>query len=248
MKLYPYLRSRTTFCLTCCLLIPSQLAWSQVFQRGGTFTLVAQNAPDNFTSTFSISSSPITISADNGKLQITESIHAISLNSEWLVLDIETTNGGPLAGDPTQRWSYDLFYPFQQTAFVDEVAGYWSFNEQAYSPITPFGTGFLASTAPNPLDPSLGPVFDVMHNPPAGPYPPFSFRHGSVILSPYNILANGGVNPSQANGFHYLVHAFSAAVPELNGAAALLATLGLGGLLSRLRRKSHRPRPPRLYR
>ncbi|HLH79889.1 MAG TPA: hypothetical protein VKV29_06345 [Chthonomonas sp.] len=237
MKLYPYVRSRATFHLTLGLLMAAQLARPQVFQRGGTFTLSAQNAPDNFTTTFSMSQSPTTISADNGKLQITESIHVISPNSEWLLLDIETTNGGPLADNPTQLWSYDLFYPFQQTAFVDEVAGYWSFNEQAYSPITPFGSGFLASTAPNPLDPSLGPVFDVMHNPPAGPYAPFTFRHGSVILSPYNILANGGVNPSKANGFHYLVHAFSATVPESNGSTVLLTTILLSGLLGGLRRQ-----------
>ncbi|HLI48298.1 MAG TPA: hypothetical protein VKV18_06385 [Chthonomonas sp.] len=237
MKLYPYVRSRATLLLTLCLLTASQLAWSQVFQRGGTFTLNAQNAPDNFTSTFLISQSPTTLSADNGKLRITESIHVISPNSEWLLLDIETTNGGPLAGDPTKLWSYDLFYPFQKTAFVDEVAGYWSFNEQAYSPITPFGSGFLASTAPNPLDPSLGPVFDVMHNPPAGPYAPFTSRHGSVVLSPYNILANGGVNPSQANGFHYLVHAFSATVPEMDGSTILLTTILLSSLLGGLRRQ-----------
>lgn len=203
----------------------ASLTNAQVFQSGGPFVLQSQNAPDNFNVSFSLSEAPQTILADGGKVILTESIHSISSSSEWLVLDVESANGGPLAGDPTQTWSYDLFYPFQQRAFVDEVAGYWSFNEQAYSPITPFGSGFFAATSPNPLNPNLGPVFDLIFTPPAGPYAPFTSRHGRVVVSPYTLLSNGGVNPSMANGFHYLVHAFTASIvtPEVSSVAALAA-------------------------
>ena len=72
-----------------------------VFDIGSSFIISGTNAPNDFADAVTLS--PGSTFIDGGALVLTQNIVNAS-NGEWLVLDVQTSNGSDIAGDQTANW------------------------------------------------------------------------------------------------------------------------------------------------
>jgi hypothetical protein len=195
---------------------------------GGTYTVTGTNFPGNF--------GPETVTLDQtakaiegGLLTLSETITPTGPNAAWIQFNFASSSGGPLAADLNSNWQVVLDdIPFSQEVLFDNAFIYWTANGTAFSPITPFGD--VTEIAPDPIDPSVGPVFFL---------PAASGEFTSLLVNadvnPYSFLGNVGVDPLAANDFHFAIHVTGVPAPP----SWILFAIGSGlfGLVLGARRR-----------
>jgi len=173
---------------------------------GSSMTFGGTNAPDTYSATTTFSSTPVLV--DNGAVKIWQKQVSTGSNSEWDVFYMQTTSGGPLAGNINGYWNILMDYTLTAPAFFDGVVNQWLVNGTPVSPLTNGIGTICCAAASNPILPGeayYNSGFSV-------PYPAglFSSTQGTqwqqVFVSPYSIVSNGGVNPSTANQFIFALH------------------------------------------
>jgi hypothetical protein len=218
-----------------CLISPDLHAG--VVVPGSTFTITGSDDPsaNSFTSTATLNGGPTLI--DNGLLSVTETITSINPTTDWVQFTFTTTSGGSLAGDPSAFWEIQVSNI--QTSKPSALAAYFTYfslNGTAESPIYPFFGG--AVVEPDPLNPSVGPVWGATISP---PYTNLSSSQTLyAYITPWTFGEDGGINPS-SNGLtlagEYVVP--SSAVPEPASLATVaVGLLGLTGFALKKRRAS----------
>jgi hypothetical protein len=194
-------------------------------QPGSTFTVSGTNFTSNFSQTATVGTPTL---IDNGQIMMSESINPAAGGGEWDVFTFSTVNRGPLAGNINGFWNVEFSgVTTSKPAIWDNAFIAWTVNGQAVSPINPFAGGSLGEVNPNPINPALGPVFGagspVLIEGPATSFDATPF----VFASPYSLIANGGVDPSTANGLELAYHFDPAVpVPEPSG-IVLLSIVGV---------------------
>jgi hypothetical protein len=81
-------------------------AHAEFLNFGGSFQAIGSNAPNNFseTDTLTLGTTPI----DGGILDLTVSTSAAAGGGEWVVFNVQTTSGGPIAGDLNANWGMSM--------------------------------------------------------------------------------------------------------------------------------------------
>lgn len=201
---------------------------ADLIDTNGSYSVTGTNFPIDFSSTVALDGTVKSLAG--GRLEVFERITPIGPDSEWVEFVFSTPTGTPLADDFDSMWMIELIdVPTTETATVNFPFVYWTIDGAAVDPITPF-TGFPFSVvSANPIDPLLGDVFGGPLDPPVGPADSFS---PSIFALPYDLIASGGVDPLQANGFTLGFQVSS--VPEPSSAIILLT--GIVGLVSYRRR------------
>jgi uncharacterized protein (TIGR03437 family) len=186
---------------------------------GSSLTFNLTNAPDTFTATTTFSSTPVTV--DNGALKVWQTQTATAANAEWDVFYMQTTSGGPLAGNINADWQIVLDYDLSAAADFDQVANQWLVNGTPVSPITN-GIGSICCAAlTNPILP--GPAY---YNSGFSGALAAGVQSGwrQVFVDPYNFVTSGGINPSTANEFIFALHfTLQAPGPVVNAAVSASA-------------------------
>ena len=198
---------------------------ASIIPIGSSFTLHPTNAPDNYSATITFGS---TVLVDNGAAQLSMSQVSTGTNSEWDIWKLTTVGGGPIAGNVNANWNITMDYVLSQNANFDAVENQWTVNGVG---VTPTGN-ISAISAPNSNLPALG----------GGGYYNSGFSSlltagtqanlQQIFVNPYNIVSQGGINASTANGFNWALH-FTAVPEPSSGIILALATLAA---LSRRRR------------
>lgn len=174
-------------------------------------------------------------SLDGGEMTVAQSIIPSSATSQWLTFHFESASGGPLAGDPHADWRIQLSnVQTSSPANVTTLIVYWTVNGVATSPINP-ASGFT-NVEPNPINPSLGPVYAFFPTPSALGYTSSSWF---VFANPYNFISQGGINPSSANGFTFGLLETDV-VPEPSSLCSLMIGAGVLGIIGLARLKPNR--------
>jgi hypothetical protein len=194
---------------------------------GSFFTLVGTNTPDGFTG--GVMLNPGMTFVDNGRVSLIQTIYTVGGGAQWLDLYFQTVGGGPLASAFSSGWGMQA--NGIQTSTPEYTIGlylYFTSNGLAFNPISPLPNSNLG-VEPNPINPSLGPVYGTTYNY-LGPYTSFNF---SVGYTPYSALANGGINPNTANGFHMALEvtpSLASPIPEPSSLClALIGAAVVGG-------------------
>jgi hypothetical protein len=229
-------RRSLTFVAVCLASLWSdQTARAGLLQVGGTFTVQGTNFTTNYSQTATVG---VPTLVSNNQVLLTETINPTAGGGEWDDFSFTTVNGGPLAGNINAFWRLQFFgIPTTQSAIWDNAYIYWTVNGQAVDPIHPFAGGSFGIVNPNPIDPSLGPVFGagspVLIEGPTTSFDatPFAF------LSPYSFVSAGGVDPSTANGLHIGFHFDSAVTPAPEPSSIVLLSTAGFGLLGLARRQ-----------
>ena len=168
---------------------------------GSSLTFGGTNAPDTYSATTTFSSTPVLV--DNGAVKIWQTQTATGSNSEWDVFYMQTTNGGPLAGNINGYWNIVMNFTFSGAVNFDGVVNQWLVNGTPVSPITNGIGSICCAATSNPILP--GPAyyntgFTVPY--PAGPFSNWQ----QVFVTPYSLVSSGGINPSTANEFIFALH------------------------------------------
>lgn len=179
---------------------PALWAQANIIALGSPLTFGGTDAPDTFQATTTFG--PTKVLVDNGKVQIWQEQQATGSNGEWDVFHIKTVNGGPLAGDINAYWNITMSFTFGAAALFDQVAEQWLVNGQVVGPLQNFSSVCCAKQS--------SAIFQgwQFHNSGfSAPFPAGPFNNWQQIFAqPYNILAQGGVNPSTANEFQFALH------------------------------------------
>lgn len=166
-----------------------------------------------------------------GTMTVTEVITPDADGGEWLEFVFETTDGGPLSGNPDSEWMIHIFdLDLGQTLLRDSLFLYFSFNGEGLSDIEAFVDGLVP--VPNPINPALG---DVYLCPPCFPFT-ISSIDISVTASPSD--HEFGFDPTTANDFHLAFHLSE--VPEPS-TSLLLVSGGIWLAFTAWRRPRRRP-------
>src|ERR1700733_10006726 len=188
----------------------------QIIPIGSPLTFGGTNAPDTYSATTTFSSTPVLV--DNGAAKIWQKQVPTGANGEWDIFYMQTTKG-PLAGDINAYWNILMNYTVSAPAFFDQVVNQWLVNGTPVSPITNNigGAGGICCPAlSNPILP--GPSYynsGFSVSIPAG----VQSNWRQVYVTPYNIVSEGGINPSTANEFIFALHfTLQAALPNVTGA------------------------------
>jgi len=168
---------------------------------GSPLTFGGTNAPDTYSANTTFSSTPVIV--DNGAVKIWQQQTPTASNSEWDIFYMETTSGGPLAGNINAFWNILMNYTVSAPAVFDAVSMQWGVNGTPVSPITN-GIGSICCAAlSNPILPGPSYYNSGFSTPiPAGVY----MNWQQVFSQPYSLIQNGGINPSTANTFTFALH------------------------------------------
>ncbi len=193
---------------------------------GSEYTLVGTNFPDDFSQTVTLAPGMTTI--DSGQLTLTQTIYNVRAGVQWLDLYFQTVGGGPLANDFGALWEVQANgLQVSPPVFVTGFFIYWTANGAAFDPINQ-APGFNLPVEPNPIDPSLGPVFGNTYQG-LGPY---STVGEYAYANPYSGISDEGVDPNTANGFHMALLVNSVPEPSSLSLAAI-AAIALGWVVAR---------------
>jgi PEP-CTERM motif len=194
-----------------------------LFDTGATITVSGTNAPDTFTNTVLLT--PGTQSLDNGALSLTTSFVPAGGGAEWLVLDWQTTGGGPFS-QPNLNFNLTASGIVAAQALT-ELAGFTQFGSNG-TPLTPTSSVFGEPIEANPIPGQTGEGFEVgvpTTTLPAGPIANFF-----AFLDPFSQLAPELGNTNAPINDLLIAGEFEvAAVPEPSTwAMMILGFCGLG--------------------
>ncbi len=81
-------------------------AHAEFLNFGGSFQAIGANAPNNFSEvdTLTLGTTPI----DGGILNLTVSTLSTAGGGEWVVFNVQTSSGGPIAGDLNANWGISM--------------------------------------------------------------------------------------------------------------------------------------------
>jgi uncharacterized protein (TIGR03437 family) len=208
--------------------VAAQTVGPQIIQIGSPLTFGGTNAPDTYSATTTFSSTPILV--DNGAVKIWQKQVPTGSNGEWDVFYLQTTNG-PLAGNINAYWNVLVTYTLSAPAYFDQVVNQWLVNGTPVSPLTN-GIGSICCTASsNPVLPGESYYNSGFSGPLAAGV---QTNWQQVFVTPYNIVSDGGINPSTANEFIFALHfTLQSAKPNVTGAISAsqfgaFATFGPG--------------------
>lgn len=185
---------------------------------GSSFTFGGTNAPDTYSATTTFSSTPVLV--DNGAVKIWQDQVATGSNGEWDVFHMQTTSGGPLAGNVGADWNIVIGYDLSQPVVFDAVVNQWAVSGTPVSPLSN-GIGSICCAASlNPIVPG-----EAYYNSGfSGPLPAGTQSNWQQIyVDPYSLVSNGGVNPNTANEFTFALH-FTLQPPAPSVQAAVSAS------------------------
>jgi uncharacterized protein (TIGR03437 family) len=177
---------------------PGIIAIGSPLVFGGT------NAPDTYSANTTFSSTPVQV--DNGAVTIWQKQVPTGPNGEWDIFYTKITNGGPLAGNINDSWNILMNYTLTAPVFFDQVVTQWQVNGTPVSPLDNNiggSGGICCAVTSNPILP--GPAF---YNSgfsgalPAG----VQTNWRELYAQPYNIVSEGGINPSTANELVFALH------------------------------------------
>lgn len=174
---------------------------------GSPLTYGGTNAPDTYSASTTFSSTPVLV--DNGAVRIWQVQTPTSADGEWDVFYMQTVNGGPVAGNINAYWNILINYTLTAPAYFDQVVQQWLVNGTPVSPLTNGIGSICCAATTNPILPGAAYYNSGFSSlVPAGL---FSNSDGGalwqqVYVTPYNIVSNGGVNPSTANEFFFGLH------------------------------------------
>ncbi len=186
---------------------------------GSPLTFGGTNAPDTYSATTTFGPNPVTV--DNGAVKIWQTQTPTGPSGEWDVFYMQTTSGGPLAGNINGYWNIVMNYVLNANVNFDGVVNQWLVNGTPVSPITDGIGSICCASTTNPIIP--GPAyyktgFTVPY--PAGPFSNWQ----QLFVSPYSFVQSGGINPSAANEFIFALHfTLQAAIPKVTGAVSASA-------------------------
>ena len=188
----------------------------QIIPIGSPLTFGGTNAPDTYSATTTFSSTPVLV--DNGAAKIWQKQVPTGSNGEWDIFYLQTTKG-PVAGNINAYWNIVMNYTVSAPAFFDQVVNQWLVNGTPVSPITNNigGAGGICCPAlSNPILP--GPSY--YNSGFSGPIPAgVQSNWRQIFITPYNIVSEGGIDPSTANEFIFALHfTLQAALPNVTGA------------------------------
>jgi hypothetical protein len=197
---------------------------------GSAMSVGVQDSPlgTNFTQNVTLARGTTTL--DSGEMTLTQTLVTSGPNSQWLLLDFEATNGGLLAGNPSGYFqinqSSQLSEPGNFTGFFND----WSVNGKPTGPISAFG-GFTTET--NPINASLGLVYGSFFLDPTvrtsiGTY---------AFVSPYSLIASGGMDPNSVNGFTMGIQITNVPEPSSLTLTAIGSVVAGGAVMSRRRNR-----------
>jgi uncharacterized protein (TIGR03437 family) len=156
---------------------------------GSSLTFGGTNSPDTYSDT--VTFGPAHITVDKGAVTIWQEQIATAANAEWEIFHVQTTNGGPLAGNINANWNIVMTYTLSAPVFFDQVASQWQVNGTPAGPVSNFGSICCATTSAGILQ---GPGF-----------------YNSGFSSPLSAGPQVNwqeifVNPYTANGFVFALH------------------------------------------
>jgi uncharacterized protein (TIGR03437 family) len=188
---------------------PGIIAIGSPLVFGGT------NAPDTYSANTTFSSTPVQV--DSGKVTIWQEQVPTGANGEWDIFYTKITDGGPLAGDINAYWNILMNYTLTAPVFFDQVVTQWLVNGTPVSPLDAnIGgpSGICCAVTSNPILP--GPAFynsGFSGNLPAG----VETNWRELFVQPYNIVSEGGINPSTANELIFALHFTLQELPTITG-------------------------------
>ncbi len=186
---------------------------------GSSLTFGGTNCPDTFSATTTFSSTPVLV--DNGAVKIWQEQMPTGPSSEWDIFYMETTSGGPIAGNINADWNIVMDYTLSKPVYFDQVVQQWAVNGTAVGPLTNGIGSICCAAASNPIVPGwsyYNSGFSVPY--PAGPFSNWQ----QIYVDPYSLVTNGGINPSTANEFIFALH-FTLQVPTV---AAVVSASSFG--------------------
>jgi hypothetical protein len=203
-------------------------ARAQLVNFGGSFQVIGTNAPNDFSETDALALGNTAI--DGGALTLTVTNSVTTGGDEWVVFDVQTTSGGPIAGDLNADWGMQFNnIPLLNLAMITQLYLDWGTAGTLVSPTNNLGGNLGIET--NPLTGS-GLVF-------GGPFPlalTSSFDLNGFADPFAGFLTPNGFNPGALTEFQIGVEL----VPE--PVSLVLLGTGLAGL-GLLRRNRARARP-----
>jgi hypothetical protein len=163
-------------------------------------TFGGHNAPDTYSANVTFSSTPVLV--DNGKVKIWQEQVPTGSNGEWDIFHIQIVNGGPLAGNINADWDIVMNYTLSAPVLFDQVVSQWAVNGTPVNPLSNF-LGICCAMAANPILPG-----EAYYNSGfSAPFPAGVFMNWREVYAyPYNVVAEGGINPSAANEFTFALH------------------------------------------
>jgi len=168
---------------------------------GSALTFGGTNAPDTYSAITTFNSTPVVV--DNGAVKISQQQVATGPGGEWDIFHMQTTGGGPVAGNINAYWNITMNYILSQPVDFDAVVNQWTVNGTPVTPLTN-GIGTICCAASsNPILPGeayYNSGFSVPY--PAGPFTGWQ----QIFVSPYSLVSSGGIDPSTANGFTFALH------------------------------------------
>ena len=167
----------------------------QVFNIGSSFIISGTNAPNDFANAVTLS--PGSTFIDGGALVLTQNIVNES-NGEWLVLDVQTSNGSDIAGNQTANWGISQS-GIQLATPSDWTERYFDLGADGAlaSPVANLSnqtSGTPVFVAPNPIT-GVGTVFLGTQTLASNAT---SISHGTN-LNPFNQISETGINPAAVN-------------------------------------------------
>jgi uncharacterized protein (TIGR03437 family) len=192
-----------------------------IIPMGSALNFGGTNAPDTYSAKTTFSSTPVVV--DNGAVKIWQEQVPTGTNAEWDIFHLQTTNGGPLAGNINAYWDILMDYTLSVPVFFDQVVQQWTVNGTPVSPITDGIGSICCAKTSNPILPGAGYYnsgFSV-------PYPAGFFTNWKqVFVSPYNFVSAGGISPNAANGFNFALHFTIQPGPPVVSAAISASAFG----------------------
>ena len=191
---------RWTAFLTLAFAIAMRAQGPSIIAIGSPITYGGANTPDTFTASSTFGPTPVLV--NNGRVRIWQEQVATGANGEWDIFRMETTNGGPLAGNLGAEWNIVVSYTLTRPAIFDGVVNQFAASGTPLGPLTNIG-GICCAAATNPILP--GPAF---YNPGSGTVLPAGVQNNwrQIFVSPYSFLAQAGVNINTANQFTFALH------------------------------------------
>jgi uncharacterized protein (TIGR03437 family) len=168
---------------------------------GSSLTFGGTNAPDTYSATTTFSSTPVLV--DNGAVKIWQEQVSTGPSGEWDLFYMQTTNGGPLAGNVNGYWNILMTYQLSAAVYFDQVVNQWAVNGAPVSPLTNGIGTICCAVASNPILPGWSYYNSGFSGPiPAGTYTNWQ----QVSVTPYTYISAGGINPNTANEFIFALH------------------------------------------